>query len=70
MKTGIAMLLALTVAGVFLGIGLGKWLVNQESRDPGLAEPIAMVIGAMAGGLGGLGAGLGIAYALGRRQGR
>ena len=68
MKTGLAMLVALTFLGAVAGGWFGKWLAYENSRDPSLGEPIFIGIGGIVGAIAGLALGLGIAYAIGRNN--
>ena len=68
MKTGVAMLLALSFAGGVVGVRVGRWFLEENVREPTLEEPLYLVVGGIAGTVAGLAVGLGIAYALGRRE--
>lgn len=64
MRTGCAMLVALTALGAVAGVVLGRALGGD---DASFFEPAFPFAGGFLGGLAGLGAGLGIAYVVGRR---
>ncbi len=68
MKTGLAMLLGLALAGGLVGVRVGRWFLEENVREPTLEEPLYLGVGGILGTAGGLAVGLGIAYAIGRRE--
>ena len=70
MITGIVVVLALGILGGWGGYEIADWWVQTKMPNAGLEAVMPLGAGLVLGAIAGLGLGIGIAYALGRREER
>jgi hypothetical protein len=70
MIVGLLVVLGLAVVGGRTGLAVGNWWIDREMPNAELEGIVPVFAATVLGAAAGIGIGLGIAYALGRREGR